>query len=71
MNYKNYFTQNIFFLRNKFNLTRLEVYTDLKIPKKTYADIENGISTPTLNNIIKITKYYKINLNNLVFKKLK
>lgn len=55
--------KNIKFLREKNNLNQQELAEILNIPRSTLACWESGIRTPKLEEIVKIAKYFKVNLD--------
>lgn len=57
---KNFFASNIKYLRNKRNIDQRVMAEDLGVAQSTLSCWENGIRTPDLDMIAKISKYLNI-----------
>ena len=53
-------------LRNANNLTQLQVAAELNIAYQSYQAYERGIAVPTLQNFIKLAKYYDVSTDYLI-----
>jgi len=56
----NYFAKNIKYFRNKKNIDQQKMAEALDVPQSTLSCWENGIRTPNLDMIAKISKYLNI-----------
>lgn len=56
----NYFAKNIKYLRTKKNIDQQIMAEDLGVPQSTLSCWENGLRTPNLDMIAKISKYLNI-----------
>lgn len=56
----NYFAKNIKYLRQKKNIDQQIMAEELGIPQSTLSCWENGLRTPNLDMIAKISKYLNI-----------
>lgn len=56
----NYFAKNIKYFRNKKNIDQQRMAEDLDVPQSTLSCWENGLRTPNLDMITKISKYLNI-----------
>lgn len=59
----NYFSKNIKYLRNKKNIDQKVMAEDLGVAQSTLSCWENGLRTPDLDMITKISKYLNITDN--------
>ena len=74
MNYKmNQLRENMMLLRyyNKYekHFTQKDIAEILTIPQTQISRIENDITTPRLNEVIKYANFFQISLDDLVYKK--
>lgn len=53
-------------LRNANDLTQLQVATELNIAYQSYQAYERGVAVPTLQNFIKLAKYYDVSTDYLI-----
>ena len=67
---KNYFTQNLKYLRTKYNLTQEQLANKINSTRSTVNNWENEISEPNLDMIRKLTETFNIK-DNIVFEDLK
>lgn len=67
---KNYFAQNLKFLRTKYNLTQEQLANNINSTRSTVNNWENEISEPNLDMIRKLTETFNIK-DNIVFEDLK
>ena len=67
---KNYFAQNLKFLRTKYNLTQEQLANKINSTRSTVNNWENEISEPNLDMIRKLTETFNIK-DNIVFEDLK
>ena len=67
---KNYFAQNLKYLRTKYNLTQEQLANKINSTRSTVNNWENEISEPNLDMIRKLTETFNIK-NNIVFEDLK
>lgn len=56
----NYFAKNIKYLRNKKNIDQQVMAEDLGVAQSTLSCWENGIRTPDLDMVAKISKYLNV-----------
>lgn len=56
----NYFSKNIKYLRNKKNIDQQIMAEDLGVAQSTLSCWENGLRTPDLDMIAKISKYLDV-----------
>lgn len=66
-----YFSSNLKFLRNKFNLTQSAVAKNLNISQGTYANYESGNREPDFNILLKISSFFNTSLDHLLIHDLK
>lgn len=67
---KNYFSQNLKYLRTKHNLTQEQLANKINSTRSTVNNWENEISEPNLDMIRKLTETFNIK-DNIVFEDLK
>ena len=67
---KNYFAQNLKFLRTKYNLTQEQLANNINSTRSTVNNWENEISEPNLDMIRKLTETFNV-IDNIVFEDLK
>ena len=67
---KNYFAQNLKFLRTRYNLTQEQLANKINSTRSTVNNWENEISEPNLDMIRKLTETFNIK-DNIVFEDLK
>lgn len=67
---KNYFAQNLKYLRTKYNLTQEQLANKINSTRSTVNNWENEISEPNLDMIRKLTETFNIK-DNIVFEDLK
>lgn len=67
---KNYFAQNLKFLRTRYNLTQEQLANKINSTRSTVNNWENEISEPNLDMIRKLTETFSIK-DNIVFEDLK
>lgn len=67
---KNYFSQNLKFLRTKYNLTQEQLANNINSTRSTVNNWENEISEPNLDMIRKLTETFNVK-DNIVFEDLK
>lgn len=67
---KIYFNRNVLALRKKYQLKKADVYNAIEMAKATYDELESKGKNPTLINIIKIARFYRIKIDSLIFEKL-
>ena len=67
---KNYFAQNLKFLRTKYNLTQEQLANNINSTRSTVNNWENEISEPNLDMIRKLTETFNVK-DNIVFEDLK
>ena len=53
-------------LRQKLNLSQIEISQKLKIPQQTYCNYEIGRSEPNINTLIKMADFFNCTLDELV-----
>ncbi len=59
-------SQNIQALRKQYNYTQLYVATKIGITYQSYQAYERGISVPTLQNFIKLAKFFDVSYDELL-----
>lgn len=67
---KNYFAQNLKYLRTKYNLTQEQLANKINSTRSTVNNWENEISEPNLDMIRKLTETFNVK-DNIVFEDLK
>ena len=67
---KNYFAQNLKYLRTKYNLTQEQLANNINSTRSTVNNWENEISEPNLDMIRKLTETFNVK-DNIVFEDLK
>lgn len=67
---KNYFAQNLKYLRTKYNLTQEQLANKINSTRSTINNWENEISEPNLDMIRKLTETFNVK-DNIVFEDLK
>lgn len=67
---KNYFAQNLKYLRTKYNLTQEQLANNINSTRSTVNNWENEISEPNLDMIRKLTETFNIK-DNIIFEDLK
>lgn len=65
-----YFSTNIKLLRKNRKLSQEDVAKSLGLTRSSYSGYENGVAEPSLENLIRISDYYKIPLDDLIKKDL-
>ncbi|AYD49084.1 MAG TPA: helix-turn-helix transcriptional regulator [Arachidicoccus soli] len=63
----NYFSINVKFLRKGAKLTQAELFKKIGFKDRTWSNYETGVSIPNLNDLIKISKYFGVSLDDLIF----
>ena len=53
-------------LRQKLNLSQIEISQKLKIPQQTYCNYEIGRSEPNINTLIKMADFFNVSIDELV-----
>ncbi|MDD4970697.1 MAG: helix-turn-helix transcriptional regulator [Paludibacter sp.] len=61
-----YISNNLKFLRKRKRRTQEDISSAIHIKRTTYSGYENEISTPSLGNLIALSDYYGISIDNLV-----
>lgn len=62
----NYLSNNILYLRKKNNLKQGDMEVNLGIARATWSNYENGMTEPAFDTLIRIAKFFKVNLNDLI-----
>jgi len=60
------FNENLKYLRKKLKLSQSKLAEDLGIPRTTLGDYERGKTEPNIETLIRISDYYKVDLNKLI-----
>jgi len=69
---KIYISENLRHLRKKVVLlSQQKLAEKLKIKRAGYAKYEEGLNEPNLGILIKISRFYKISIDDLITKKIK
>ncbi len=63
---KNFLAKNLFFLRNSAKLKQHEIQDKLGIKRNTWSNWENEKSEPSLENLLKISDFFNVNIGDLV-----
>lgn len=67
-----YLKSNIKFLRTKEKLTHQELAWSVGLERRSdICNYENGYSMPKIRTLIRIAKFFKISIDDLLLKKLK
>lgn len=66
-----YFPNNINYLRKGKGLSQKELGDFIGKTKAAISSYENGESTPTFENLLKLSEIFSVSLDDLVFKDLK
>ena len=69
--FTNYFSNNLKFLRNYFNLNQLQLGNKLGKDYSTIGKWENGTRSPTMQDTLDVCTYFNVDLNDMVLKDLK
>ncbi len=67
MNYE--FCNKLKMLREKHNLSQIEISKILNVSRATYSNYENGITEPSINTIINISNFYNVSIDFLLTNK--
>lgn len=62
-----FFGKNLRYLREKQQFTQDEIAPLIGFTKSTWSNYENGASQPSLEGLIKISNYFGISLDELIF----
>ena len=62
----NYTPENISFLRKKNNLTQSEIHDRLGFKPNTWSNWENGVSEPSIENLLIISKFFGVTISNII-----
>lgn len=62
---------NLKILRKKLKKSQEEVALDIQFSRSTYSGYENGVAQPSLENLIILSDYYKVAIDDLVRKDFK
>ena len=65
-----YLAQNIYFLRRHFNLTQSQIAENIGTTKQTIYNYEKGLREPTIENLVRISNFFKIDMKTLVLSDL-
>ncbi len=65
-----YLKENLVFLRKISKLTQDELSIDLNVKRYNVADWEQGRSEPSLNMLILICRYFKVNIDVMLNQKI-
>jgi len=68
---ENYFSTNLKYLRNKFNLTQNELANKMDKDYSTIGKWELGLRNPIMEDIMKLSDIFNINVQDLVSKDLR
>lgn len=62
---------NLKILRKKLKKSQEEVAIDINFSRSTYSGYENGVAQPSLENLILLSDYYRVSIDDLVRKDFK
>jgi len=62
-----FFGKNLRYLREKQELTQTEIASLMGFTKATWSNYENGSSQPSMECLVKISNYFGISLDELIF----
>jgi transcriptional regulator with XRE-family HTH domain len=62
-----YFSSNLFFLRERKGLSQAKAATGLDLKRSTYANYESGATEPDFATIFKISTFFDVNTDSLLF----
>lgn len=65
-----YLAQNLKFLRKKFKHSQADAAENVGIPRTTLGDYERGHTEPNMDLLIRISKNYQVQIDNLLTKNL-
>jgi len=65
-----YLSTNLKLLRKNLKMSQEDVAQELGFTRSTYSGYENGVAEPGIENLLKICKFYKISLDDIVKKNL-
>lgn len=65
-----FFSKNLKFLRKKEKLSQKELGENLNLTRDSIASLENGRMKPSYELLINLRNYFKVNLDDLIFKDL-
>ncbi len=61
-----YFSKNIKFLRKRLKMTQEEVAAELEMKRSTLSGLENNVSQPTIQHLLKFSRFYKVSVDTLL-----
>lgn len=64
------FSSNLLYLRKSKQISQLQLAEDLQLPRTTLGDYERGKTEPNIATLVKLSQYFKIDLDNLLKKDL-
>lgn len=62
----NNISKNLKYLRKKQGLTQLKLRSSLGITRSTWSNYENGLTTPSIEDLIKFSIFFGISLDDLI-----
>lgn len=62
--------KNLKILRKRVKRSQEEVATDLNLTRSTYSGYENGVAQPSIDNLVVMSNYFKIPIDDLLKKDL-
>lgn len=65
-----YFNKNLQFLRKQQNISQTKLGQILNLTRDSICSLELGRMKPSFELLIKIRNYFKVNLDDLIFKDL-
>lgn len=66
-----YLNTNLLFLRKKNGLTQVEVAKVVDVTQKMIGFYENGERGPSIENLIKLAKYFSVSIDDLLLKDMR
>lgn len=66
----NSISKNLKYLRKKKGLTQFKLRSNLGVTRSTWSNYENGLTTPSIEDLIKFSNFFGISLDDLIVKDL-
>ena len=60
------FAENLKFLRSRDNISQGKLSNDILIPRTTLGDYERGKTEPNIANLLKVSKYFRISVDDIL-----
>lgn len=66
----NNISRNLKYLRKKKGLTQFKLRSNLGVTRSTWSNYENGLTTPSIEHLIKFSNFFGISLDDLIVQDL-